>query len=152
VLRTFGREAVMGFSAPFPFLRVPLSAIARRAANLERLTVRMLVDWAAVSRVDTMLRDLRFLLVEGEVGDEVVRTFLSRTGHRPNIHRVTTLEPSVLLDELRTRDILVADMATCAAVIALDPAAVQAVSADPYESINAVIVSPSGYRGLSVLA
>jgi len=152
VLHTFGREAAMAFSAPFPFLRVPLSAIARRDERLQQLTVRMLVDWAALSRADAMLGGLRFLLVEGEVGDEFARTFLSRAGHRPSIHRVKTLEPSVLLDELRHRDILIADMATCAAVLAIDPAAVHAVSADPQDAINAVIVSPDGYRGLSVLA
>jgi hypothetical protein len=152
VLHTFGREAMMAFSAPFPFLRVPLSAIARQGDGLERLTVRKLVDWAALSHADAMLAALRFLLVEGEVGDEFARTFLSRAGRRPNIHRVKTLEPSVLLDELRKRDILIADMATCAAVMAIDPAGLQAVAADQHDVINAVIAAPGDYRGLSALA
>src|SRR5581483_3604492 len=78
VLRTFERERAMTFSTPLPFLRVPLSAIARRTTDLDHLNIRRLVDWAALSRVDDGLRHLRFLLVESEVGDEFVGTFLTR--------------------------------------------------------------------------
>lgn len=154
VLRTFGRERVMAFSRPLPFLRVPLSAIARRAADLDHLNIRRLVDWAALSRGDASLRHLRFLLVESEVGDEFVGTFLTRAGHRPVVHRIKTLEPAVLLNELRQKaDVLLADMATCAAVLALDPTAVRPVPHDQSDAmVDDGIVPRHGNRDLSALA
>jgi hypothetical protein len=153
VLRTFARERVMSFSRPLPFLRVPLSAISRRSTDLEHLSVRGLVDWAARSRSDARLRAVRMLLVESEVGEEFFGAFIARSGHRPDVQRVRTLEPSVLLQQLLQRDVLIADMATCAAVMALDPAAVQAVKSDPEDAaIDAAFAHRDGDGGLSTLA
>lgn len=127
ILKTFARERTMAFSAPMPFLRVPLSAIARSNLKLD-LNARQLVDWVAFSRTDAALRALRLLLVDGEVGDEFVTTFLTRDGHQPTVRRVKTLEPEVLLEELkRNADVLIADMATCEAVMRLDSSAVRPV-------------------------
>jgi len=154
VLRTFERERAMTFSTPLPFLRVPLSAIARRTTDLDHLNIRRLVDWAALSRVDDGLRHLRFLLVESEVGDEFVGTFLTRAAHRPIVHRVKTLEPVVLLNELREKaDVMIADMATCAAVLALDPTGVRPVPHDEADAVvDDAIVPRHGSRDLSALA
>jgi ABC-type amino acid transport substrate-binding protein len=125
VFPTFERRTYMSFSKPFPYLRVPLSALIRKGTSIEAgrpLTVEHVLNWG---KLDTGLGKIKILLVEGEVGHDFVKTFLKKVKPR-EYELIRTLAPEELYRRISndpSPDLLfLADMATCAAVHGLDKA------------------------------
>jgi len=110
VLPTFQRSSYMWFSKPFPYLRIPLSAIVQED---KALTVKHVIELR--NKRPNGLDDIKILLIEGEVGDEFARAFLKGLAENPGmVERIESLEAKELYETL-TNDphLLLADMATC---------------------------------------
>jgi len=129
LLPTFGRRAYMSFSTPFPYLRVPLSAVVRHGIKVDQrdLNLRDVLGWTSATAAG--LKEVgKILLVRGEVGDEFVSTFLpgvDRT-NPSQVELVDTLDPNMLYERLTSPEkeaprLLLADMATCINVCNRDP-------------------------------
>ena len=123
ILPTFQRQSYMWFSNPLPYLRVPLSALVRKNTTVESgapLTVEHVLNWTSGRYVDG-LGNIKILLVEEEVGHDFVKTFLKSV--RPkDLEVVKTLVPEELYRRFSSDpkpDLLLADMATCAAIYEL---------------------------------
>jgi transcriptional regulator with XRE-family HTH domain len=152
VLPTFQRRSYMSFSKPFPYLRVPLSAVTRKGTATEdgeELTVKHLLNWRGAAAEG--LGKIKILLVRGEVGQEFVTTFLDGIP-KDNIEEAKTLDATYLCERLsdpRGPNLLLADMATCAIVQQLGTPKISALRDT---SIMQSVQKTLGHREFPVLA
>lgn len=151
ILGSFRRSRFVTLSRRFPYVRIPLSAVVRRDVKSVDLNVRKVLRWELLSQDDSRLEDVRFLLVESEVGDDFVTTFLGRQ-RSPKVIRTSSLEPAKLAKLLTSKaDILIADMATCEAVCDEDDS-LRPLEEDPSDSTSALFEHSLSERKFNVLA
>ncbi len=162
VFPTFERRTYMSFSKPFPFLRVPLSALVRKGTTIENkdnsdekgypLNVDQVLNW---SKIDTGLGKIKILLVAGEVGHDFVNTFLKRVDVK-DYELMRTLTPEEIYRRIM-RDpspnlLFLADMATCAAVHELDEGKDDLIPLPDNSSVGQLIKTELLHTGFPVLA
>jgi ABC-type amino acid transport substrate-binding protein len=118
VFPTFQRHAYMDFSNPFPYLRVPLSALVRDGTEIDGgspLTLEHVINWTKNS---ARLPNIKMLLVNGEVGHDFVETFLKGV----NYELTNTLDPKDIYRQLQDNhglNLFLANMVTCSGVYEL---------------------------------
>lgn len=116
LLPTHRRSEFMSFSRPLPFLRVSLSALVRKTLHpLPRVDNLLAGDGES-------LKSARLMLVEGEAGEEYARILFNQDFRRRlEAENRITLVPGRsskdVAEGLLKQDLLVADVATCHAVM-----------------------------------
>ncbi len=118
VFPTFQRNAYMDFSNPFPYLRVPLSALVRSGTEVEKGSPLRLKHVVNRTKGSEGLANIKILLVNGEVGNDFVETFLKGMNYK----LINTFDPKDIYRQLQDDpdlNLFIANMMTCSAVYEL---------------------------------
>jgi transcriptional regulator with XRE-family HTH domain len=155
VLQTFQRSRFMAFSKPFPYLRIPLSGIIRTGTMVRDdipLSLEHVLHWT--ERRSQGLGKIRLLLIEGEVGDEFVGTFLPGVRHFQSDDKAQTLNPGELYKKFTEEgfDLLLADLATCVAVQEEDVRAKKPILKPLPQDTTLILPGAIGHKQFPTLA
>jgi hypothetical protein len=114
---TFHRRTFLQFTRPLPFIRVPLTAVRRDAVSLRATDI---LSWTKLETARNLER-VKLLVVNGEVGDEFLRVFLRAINPADShlVARVNSLDPAAIQAAMAAdgANVLLADQATCSAVV-----------------------------------
>lgn len=147
VLPTFRKSRLIAFSKPFPFLRIGLSAVTtKRVLEKRAISIHELLDWdtAIGFRESAKLEEVHFAFAKGGAAHDFV------TGFSPEIitskKEISLEEPTVddLLHDLTANKkdvVVIADLATCQAIIDKSEGMVRPVPRDPSD-VSGKFVKP----------
>jgi ABC-type amino acid transport substrate-binding protein len=120
LLPTYQRSTFMSFTPPLPYLRVPLGGLCRNKTQWKDFEAGHLI-----SEPTKTFRGAKLLLVKGEAGEEFANAFLHSDvmaqikAGKGLLEEVKQLAPAELAARLYREDVdfLIADLATCKAVL-----------------------------------
>jgi len=154
IFPTFQRDMYMDFSKPFPYLRVPLSALVRKGTHITEgapLTLGHVLNWTKRSEG---IRDTRMLLVNGEVGHDFVTTFLKEV-NPPDYDLIDTLDPNQIYEQLLQKpkvNLFLANLVTCSSVYELARNEFIPLPDDDALTMDKAVPTTEQYAGFPVLA